>query len=97
MQKVYKSALEFLFMNIEVLKNEKNDVELKIDNLTVAEILRIYLYEQGVDFAAWRREHPSKPLIFKIESNDKNVKKIVADTVSAIKSDCDKILKVVKK
>ncbi len=84
-------------MNIEVLKSEKNDVELKIDNLTIAEILRVYLYEHGVDFAAWRREHPSKPLIFKIESNDKNVKKVVADAVSAIKSDCDKILKVVKK
>ena len=84
-------------MNIEVLKSEKNDVELKIDNLTIAEILRVYLYEHGVVFAAWRREHPSKPLIFKIESNDKNVKKVVADAVSAIKSDCDKILKVVKK
>ena len=84
-------------MNIEVLKNEKNNVELKIDNLTVAEILRVYLYEHGVDFAAWRREHPSKPLIFKIESSDKNVKKVVADAVSAIKSDCDKILKLVKK
>ena len=84
-------------MNIEVLKNEKNDVELKIDNLTVAEILRVYLYDHGVDFAAWRREHPSKPLIFKIESSDKNVKKAVADAVSAKKDDCDKILKIIKK
>ena len=84
-------------MNIEVLKSDKGNIELKIDNTTIAEILRVYLYEQGVDFAAWRREHPSKPLIFKIESKDKGVKKAVSDAVSAIKSDCDKILKVVKK
>jgi DNA-directed RNA polymerase subunit L len=84
-------------MNIEIVKQEKNDIELHIDNLTIAEILRTYLYEQGVEYAAWRREHPSKPLIFKIEAGDKSVKKVVADAVSAIKKDCDKILAAVKK
>jgi len=84
-------------MNIQVLKNEKNNVELEMDNATVAEILRVYLYEQGVDFAAWRRDHPSKPLTFKIESKDKAVKKAVSDAASAIKKDCDKILALVKK
>jgi len=84
-------------MNIEVLKDEKHEIELNIDNLTIAEILRVYLYENGADFAAWRREHPSKPLVFRIESKDKTVKKAVADAVSAIKKDCDNILKVVKK
>ena len=84
-------------MNIEVVKSEKNEVELKIDNTTVAEVLRVYLYQNGIDFAAWRREHPSKPLIFKIESKDKPVKKVVSDSVEAIKKDCDAILKVIKK
>lgn len=84
-------------MNIEILKNEKHDSEIKIDNLTVAEILRVYLYEAGVDFAAWRREHPSKPLLMKIQSTDKGVKKAVADAVNLIKKDCDKLLSGVKK
>ena len=84
-------------MNIEVVKSEKNEIELKIDNLTIAEVLRAYLYENGVEFAAWRREHPSKPLIFKIESSDKTVKKVVADSVAQIKKDCDKIVSVLKK
>lgn len=84
-------------MNIEITKAEKDEVELKIDNLTIAEVLRSYLYKQGADFAAWRREHPSKPLIFKIKSSDKSVKKVVADTVSAIKKDCDKVAALVKK
>lgn len=84
-------------MNIEILKNEKHEVELKIDNLTVAEILRTYLYKAGVEFAAWKREHPSKPLIFKITTKDAAVKKVVADAIEAIKKDCDKLAAVMKK
>jgi DNA-directed RNA polymerase subunit L len=84
-------------MNVEVLKQEKNSVELKIDNLTVAEVLRSYLNKEGIEFAAWRREHPSKPVIFKIESSGKTVKKAVADAVVAIKKDCSKIVGALKK
>ncbi|MBM3233315.1 hypothetical protein FJZ18_04075 [Candidatus Pacearchaeota archaeon] len=82
-------------MNIEIVSSEKNEVELKIDNLTVAEILRAYLNEQDVEFAAWRREHPSKPLIFKIKSP--NVKKSVSGAISALKKDCNQLLDAVKK
>ena len=78
------------------MKHEKNSVELSIDNLTVAEILRVYLNREGIEFAAWRREHPSKPILFKIESSG-SVKKAVSDAVDAIKKDCDKILALVKK
>jgi DNA-directed RNA polymerase subunit L len=84
-------------MNIEIIKSEKDELELKISNLTVAEVLRNYLYESGADFAAWRREHPSKPIIFRIQSKDKPVKKVVSDAVAAIKKDCENLLKVVKK
>lgn len=82
-------------MNLEIIKAEKNDIELRIDNLTVAEILRVYLNEQDVDFAVWRREHPFKPLIMKIQSQ--NVKKSVSDACSAIKKDIDKLAAAVKK
>lgn len=84
-------------MNIEIIKSEKNELEIRIDNLTVAEILRDYLYRTGIKFAAWRREHPSKPIIFKIESSDKSVKKAISDSVEAVKKDCDKILAIAKK
>jgi DNA-directed RNA polymerase subunit L len=84
-------------MNIKILKHEKNSVELSIDNLTIAEILRVYLNREDIEFAAWRREHPSKPLLFKIESSNKPVKKAVADAVDAIKKDCSKVLGVLKK
>ena len=82
-------------MNIEIVKESKDEIELKIDNLTVAEILRSYLYKNGAEFAAWRREHPSKPLILKIKGQ--NAKKNVAETIAAIKKDCNKIAALVKK
>lgn len=84
-------------MNIEVISSSKDSVELKIDNLTVAEVLRVYLYEAGADYAVWRREHPSKPLIMKIDSKDKSVNKVVSEAISMIKKDCDKVLALVKK
>jgi DNA-directed RNA polymerase subunit L len=82
-------------MNLEILKAEKSDIELKIDNLTIAEILRVYLYEQEVDFAAWRKDHPFKPLIMRIQSA--NVKKSVSEACSLISKDLDKLISVVKK
>lgn len=84
-------------MNIEILKHEKNSVELNIDSLTVAEVLRAYLNKEGIEFAAWRREHPSKPVLFKIESSGKTAKKAVSDAVGAIKKDCDKLVSALKK
>jgi DNA-directed RNA polymerase subunit L len=84
-------------MNVEISKREKDLVEIKIDNQTVAEVLRVYLNEQGVEFAAWRKEHPSKPIIFRIQSSGKTVKKAVSDAIEEIKKDCDSILKSLKK
>lgn len=84
-------------MKIEILKQEKDILELKIDNSTVAEVLRVYLNEQGIKFAVWRVEHPSKPIIFRIESDKGTVKKAVSDAVSAINKDMDKISSFAKK
>lgn len=82
-------------MEINILKSEKDEFEAGIDNVTTAEIIRVYLNNAGVDFAAWRREHPTKPVVMKIKS--KNVKKDVSGAVAAIKKDLDAITKAVKK
>jgi DNA-directed RNA polymerase subunit L len=84
-------------MEVEIASAGKNEVELKIDNLTVAEILREYLNKNGIEFAAWRREHPSRPMIMKIKSSSGSVKKAVSEAVEAIKKDCDKIVSSLKK
>lgn len=84
-------------MNIEIIKQEKELLELKIDNITIAEILRVYLNEQGIKFAAWRREHPTKPIIFRIEAAGSTVKKAVSDAVSAINKDAAKLVSLLGK
>jgi DNA-directed RNA polymerase subunit L len=84
-------------MEVEVVNMDKYLCEVRVDSITVAEILRVYLNEQGIKFAAWRKEHPSKPVIFKIESSGKSVKKVVGDAVAAIKKDCDGVVKGLKK
>jgi len=83
-------------MNVEIVKEEKNDLEVKVDNSTIAEILRVYLNRQGIQFAAWRQEHSSKPVILKIESSGKTAKKAISEAAETIKKDCDKILKSLK-
>jgi DNA-directed RNA polymerase subunit L len=84
-------------MEITILKQEKEDAELEIDRVTAAEVLRVYLNEQdGVEFAAWRREHPSKPALMKIKTKGKTVKKAISDAVAAVKKDADALVKVLK-
>lgn len=96
-EKVYKAFLRGSFMEINVIKSEKNDAEISVSNTTIAEILRVYLNEQGVEFAAWRKEHPSKPVVLKIQTSGKSVKKAISDAVSAIKKDSEKLVASLKK
>jgi DNA-directed RNA polymerase subunit L len=86
-----------LDMEVEILESGKNELEIKVDNLTVAEIIRVYLNEQGIEFAAWNREHPSKPAVLRVKSGKGTVKKAISDAVAGIKKDCDAILKAVGK
>ncbi len=77
-------------MNIQVVHQDKENAELFLDNITVAEALRVYLVEQDVDFVAWRREHPSKPVVLKITSG-KGVAKSVDAAINALKKNLDSL------
>ena len=45
-------------MEVEILKDEKNDLELSINNQTIVEIVRSYLNkDDNVKLGAWRKEH----------------------------------------
>ncbi len=81
-------------MNVEIISHSANESEFKVSNLTVVEILRVYLNEQGIKFAAWRRDHLTQPAIFKIESSGKTVKKAVSEAVSAISKDIASLSKL---
>jgi len=78
-------------MNIKILRDEKNDLELSIDNQTVVEIVRSYLNkDDSVKLGAWRKEHYSKPLILKVKTDGKSAKKALQDAIEKIKKDLDK-------
>ena len=56
-------------MEVKVLKDEKENLIVELDNQTVAELLRVYLNkEDAVTLAAWKREHPDKPVILEIRT-----------------------------
>jgi DNA-directed RNA polymerase subunit L len=84
-------------MHVEIIQSEKDDFELKVDNPTIAELVRVYLNEQGIKFAAWRKEHPSKPVIMRIQTSSGTVKKAVSDAVGAIQKELDELTAVLKK
>jgi DNA-directed RNA polymerase subunit L len=79
-------------MEINILKNAKDELEVELDSLTIAEILRVYLNKDSdVTFAAWKREHPTKKPILLVKTKGKNAKKAVDEAVSAITKDLDSI------
>ena len=78
-------------MEINIIANLKNKIEIELENLTLAEILRVYLNKDpSVTFAAWKREHPTRNPILLVKTKGKTAKKAVNDAVSAIVKDLDK-------
>ncbi len=79
-------------MEIDILKSSKNELEFQIESLTLAELLRVYLNkDSSVNFAAWKREHPTEKPILLIKTKGKTAKKALNDAVSAVIKDLDKL------
>ncbi len=80
------------------LKQEKNEIELELSSVTVAELLRAYLnQDEGVTLVAWKREHPTKNPRLKIKTKDKTAKKALHDAIADIEKDLDKLESSFKK
>jgi len=85
-------------MKVTYLKDDKNEAEIEIDNLTIVELLRVYLArDENVSFVAWKREHPSKNPILKIKTKGKTARKAVSDAISEIEKEADKLINDFKK
>lgn len=85
-------------MEIRVLKSSKEEIEFQIESLTLAELLRVYLNkDSSVSFAAWKREHITEKPIMLVRTKGKSVKKAIADAVSALTKDLEKIEEDFKK
>jgi len=82
-------------MDIKILKDEKKELDVEIGNLTVVELLRVYLNKEGADLAAWRRSHPSKNPVLHIEAD--NPKKLLQKAISSIQKELDNLSEEAKK
>ena len=75
-------------MEIKILNDDKNELEVQIDNQTIAELIRVYLNEDNsVKLGAWKKEHYSKPLILKVETEGKPAKKALQDAIAKAQKD----------
>ena len=78
-------------MEINVIKDDKDEIEISLDNQTIAEVLRAYLNKDDkVKLAVWKKEHYSRPLIMRIETSGKTPKKALNDAISEVKKDLKK-------
>ena len=85
-------------MIVNVLKNEKNHLEVELENLTIAELIRNSLWDDSaVTLAAWKREHPTKHPVLIIRTSGKSAKKALTDSIERMKKLNEKILAEVKK
>lgn len=79
-------------MELKIISSLKDEIEFETDSLTIAEILRTYLNkDSNVSFAAWRREHPTKNPMLKVQTKGKTARKAIIDAVDAATKDLDKI------
>jgi len=85
-------------MEMNIIKNEKAEIKIEFDNVTLPELLRVYLNkDSNVSFVAWKRDHPTKNPILLVKTKGKIAKKAVNDAVAAITKDLDKTLADFKK
>jgi DNA-directed RNA polymerase subunit L len=83
--KLYKSILSYFSMEVKILKDEKDELDLEINSLTIAELLRVYLNKEGADIVAWKRDHPKTNPVLHIKSD--NPKKLVKKAISTIEKE----------
>ena len=75
-------------MEITILKDEKNELVVQVNNQTMAELVRVYLnQDSAVKVGAWKKEHYSKPLLLKIQTEGKSAKKALQDAISLAQKD----------
>ncbi len=78
-------------MEIKIIKDEKNELDVQLDNQTIVEIIRVYLnMDDSVKVAAWKKEHYSRPLLLRIVTEGKSAKKALGDAIAKLQKDLEK-------
>jgi DNA-directed RNA polymerase subunit L len=74
-------------MEIKVLKDEKNELDIEIPSLTIAEVLRVYLNKEGAKLAAWKKAHQTSNPVLHIEAD--NPKKLLKNAIKTLEKEID--------
>ena len=82
-------------MEIKIVKDEKNELDIEVGSLTIAEVLRVYLNKQGAKLAAWKRDHPTKNPVLHIEGD--NPKKLLKGAIATLEKEIDNAVDEFKK
>jgi len=85
-------------MELKVLKEEKDNIIIEMNNQTIAELLRVYLNkDDAVETTGWKRAHPENPVVFEIRTKGKSAKKALEDAASKVEKELGKVLDDFKK
>ncbi len=82
-------------MQVKIIKDKKNELDIELSSLTIAEVLRVYLNKEGAKLAAWRRDHPTKNPVLHIEAD--NPKKLLKKAIATLEKEIDKTVDEFKK
>ena len=82
-------------MEIKILKDEKDCLDVEISNLTMVEVLRAYLIDNGAKIAAWKRINPQENPVLHIEGD--SPRKLLTNTIEKISKEIDSIVDEFKK
>lgn len=78
-------------MDLKILNESKDEISVEFDNLTIPELLRVYLNkDSAVNFAAWKREHPTKNPVLVVRTSGKGAKKAINDAIKQIEKELNK-------
>lgn len=85
-------------MEVKYIVDEKNEAEIEISSLTIAEVLRAYLAkDEDIIFVAWKRAHLTKNPVLKVKTKGKTVRKAIEDAASQIEKEAEKLVDGLKK
>ncbi len=79
-------------MEIKIINDSKDELEVEIDNITLVELLKVYLnQDSNVDIAVWKQEHHTKNPILLVKTKGKTPRKAIADAITKVIKQLDKV------
>ena len=82
-------------MEIKILKDEKNELDMELSSLTIAEVLRVYLNKNGAKLAVWKRGRITENPILHVEGD--NPKKLLKGAIEMLDKEIDGVVDEFKK